>query len=60
MTPKKPEFLEAWNKARKVALTPGHIATSWRATGIYPRDPNKAFNSGLARQRLVNRLESAA
>ena len=26
MTPKKPEFLEAWNKARKEAFTPHQIA----------------------------------
>ena len=59
MTPKKPEFLEAWKKARKEALTPEHIATGWKATGIYPRDPLKAINSRLARQRDQDRPEGS-
>lgn len=57
MMPKKPEFLEAWNKARKEALTPEHIAIGWKATCIYPKDPLKAINSRLARQRDQDRPE---
>ena len=51
MNPKKPEFLEAWNRARKVAFTPANIASGWLATGIFPRDRSKPLNSRLARQR---------
>ena len=55
MAPKKPEFLEAWNKARKEAFTPANIAAGWRATGIYPKDRLKPLNSRLARQRNQDR-----
>ena len=50
MTPKKPEFLEAWNKARKEVFTLANIAAGWKATGIFPRDRSKPLNSRLARQ----------
>lgn len=59
MAPKKPEFLESWNLARKEAITPGHIATGWKATGIYPGDPLKPLNSRLARQREQDGPEGA-
>lgn len=49
MAPGKPEFLQAWNLARKVAFTPANYASGWRATGIFPRDRNKALNNRLAR-----------
>ena len=50
MNPKKPEFLEAWNLARKDAFTAANIAAGWIATGIFPRDRSKPLNSRLARQ----------
>ena len=51
MNPKKPEFLEARNKARKEASKPVNIAAGWKATGIHPRDRLKPLNSRLAYQR---------
>lgn len=47
--PKKPAFLEAWNKARKQAFTVEIIDLGWRATGIFLRDRSKALNSRLTR-----------
>ena len=57
MTPKKPEFLEAWNKARKKAFTLANIAAGWRATGIFPRDRSKPLNSRLARDLDRDRVK---
>lgn len=59
MTPKKPEFLQAWSAARKEAFTHRQIAVGWQATGIWPRDPNKVLNSRLARQCEVDRPEGS-
>ena len=55
MTPKKPEFLEAWNKARKEAFRRTIIAAGWKATGIFLRDRSKPLNSRLARDRDQDR-----
>ena len=52
MTPKKPEFLEAWMGAWNDAFTPSNIAAGWLATGIFPRNRSKPLNSRLARQHL--------
>ena len=58
MTPKKPEFLEAWMAARRDAFKPSIIDSGWRATGIFPRDRSKPLNSRLARQHTRDRPES--
>ena len=59
LTPGKPEFLTAWNAARKEAFTSHLIAVSWQATGIWPRDANKALNIRLARQHAVDTPEGS-
>ena len=46
----KPEFLEAWKRARNKALTKQKILKGWESTGIFLRDPSKALNSRLAKQ----------
>lgn len=45
----KSEFIEAWKRARRDALTQLKILTGWSATGIFPRDIAKPLNSRLVR-----------
>jgi hypothetical protein len=47
--PKKPEFLEAYSRAREIATTPGNVLSGWKATGIFPRDRKKALNNSYVR-----------
>jgi hypothetical protein len=47
--PEKPEFLEAYSRAREIATTPVNVLSGWKATGIFPLDRKKVLNNRYVR-----------